>query len=219
MDGLEDLLHKHGFWGCSQWVHCFTHTLNLAAKATLSQFEKKKGKKKKWSDDNTLETLDFNDLPLLDPIEINVESQDDLTKTDMLDLEDLTEMVINEEGDKEKEGRDEEQIVDIFETLTEEAPPSTMDCSPWTWGVHPISQALSSLWCINLLEFNVWPLGGLCGTARLCRQVHWHTWTFSLGVWTYQGGVGVCRTIGPGSSGELNVILYVYEANVTTCRF
>jgi hypothetical protein len=47
MDGLEDLLHKHGFQGRSQRVCCFAHTLNLAAKATLSQFEKKKGKKKK----------------------------------------------------------------------------------------------------------------------------------------------------------------------------
>jgi hypothetical protein len=83
-----------------------------------------------------LETLDFDNLPLLDPIEIDAESQDDLTEAGMPDLEDLAEMMIDEEGDEEKEGRDEEQIVNVFETLTEE------EQERWKEEVKPLRSAL-----------------------------------------------------------------------------
>jgi len=47
MDELENLLRAYSFRGCAQHIHCFAHTLNLAAKATIRQFERKKRKLEK----------------------------------------------------------------------------------------------------------------------------------------------------------------------------
>ena len=120
MDTLELLLSKHGFRGRARRVRCFAHTLNLTAKATLRQFEKKKGKKKKRTDNDNSETPDFGDLPLLEPIAENGDS-DSESESDLPELEDLAEMT--DEGDDEEEEKvekDEEEIVNVFETLTEE---------------------------------------------------------------------------------------------------
>ena len=87
--------------------------LNVTAKATLRQFEKKKKTK---GDDDTLDTPDFNNLPLLELIDDDADSDDDM---DMQDLEDLP-WLLEEDDDDGKEGRDEEEIVNVFERLTEE---------------------------------------------------------------------------------------------------
>jgi hypothetical protein len=67
-------------------------------KAMLHQLKKKKGKKKTCTDDE--ETPNFDELPLLKPIDI-----DDMgDKLDSADLEDLTGMVDDggDESDREK---------------------------------------------------------------------------------------------------------------------
>lgn len=65
MDSLEILLREHNFCGRARRVRCFAHTLNLTAKATIRQFEKKKGNKKKRKDNDE---PDFDGLPLLESI-------------------------------------------------------------------------------------------------------------------------------------------------------
>jgi hypothetical protein len=75
MDALEDLLQAHGLRGRARCVRCFAHTLNLAAKATIRQFERKKGNQKKRQDNN--DKPDFEKLPLLESITKD-ESDDEL---------------------------------------------------------------------------------------------------------------------------------------------
>jgi hypothetical protein len=128
MDTLELLLQAHGFRGRARRVRCFAHTLNLTAKATLRQFEKKKKK----ADNDTLDTPDFNNLPLLEPIDDDTDSDDDM---DMQDLEDLPAL-LEEDDDDGKEGRDEEEIVNVFERLTEE------EQERWKEQVKPLRSAL-----------------------------------------------------------------------------
>jgi hypothetical protein len=140
MDTLEDLLSEHGFRGRARRVRCFAHTLNLTAKATLRQFEKKKGTKKKRTDTDILETPDFDDLPLLEPIDLDTESDDDWSETDMPDLEDLPEMM-DDNGDEGKEARDEDEIVNVFETLTIE------EQEQWKEQVKPLRSALHKVRC------------------------------------------------------------------------
>lgn len=138
VDSLEILLSDHGFCGHAQRVRCFAHTLNLTAKATLHQFEKRKGNKKKCTD-NDNNTSDFEDVPLLEPIgdhDINDDGESDL-----FDLDELPELV-NEEGDEgEKAEKDEEEIVNIFGTLTIEE----QEC--WKEEVKPIRSALYKVSC------------------------------------------------------------------------
>jgi hypothetical protein len=129
MDTLEILLKEHGFRGRARRVCCFAHTLNLTAKATLRQFEKKKKSK---ADDDTLDTPDFDDIPLLEPIDDDGESDDDM---DMQDLEDLPGL-LDEDGDDGKESRDEEEIVNVFERLTVE------EQERWKEQVKPLRSAL-----------------------------------------------------------------------------
>ena len=128
MDTLELLLQVHGFRGRARRVRCFAHTLNLTAKATLRQFEKKKKK----ADNNTLDTPDFDNLPLLEPIDDDADSDDNM---DMQDLEDLPAL-FEEDEDNGKEGRDEEEIVNIFERLTEK------EQERWKEQVKPVRSAL-----------------------------------------------------------------------------
>jgi hypothetical protein len=131
MDTLELLLGKYGFRGRARRVQCFAHTLNLTAKATLHQFEKKKGKKKNRTD-GVDEIPDFDELPLLEPIDADSDNEDD--DEDLPDLEDLTDMVDDE--DEEKVVMDEEEIVNVFETLTEE------EQMRWKAEVKPLRSAL-----------------------------------------------------------------------------
>ena len=133
MDTLELLLREHGFRGRARRVRCFAHTLNLTAKATLRQFEKKKGKKTKRTDSDNGETPDFDDLPLLEPIAEN-DDCDSESDSELPDLEDLAN-----EGDEGEEGKaemDEEEIVNVFETLTEE------EQERWKEEVKPLRSAL-----------------------------------------------------------------------------
>ncbi len=97
-----------------EYIALHIHTLNLTAKATLCQFEKRKGKKKKRT--NNENDPDFNDLPLLKPVDTDSGDEDDEGLPDIEDLPD-SEM-IGDEGEKAE--TDEEEIVNVFETLTEE---------------------------------------------------------------------------------------------------
>jgi hypothetical protein len=71
------LLSEHRFRGRAQRVRCIAHTLNLAAKAILRQFEKPKGKKKH----------PFHNLPSLVPI--HDDDDDRLSDGDKTDLGDI----------------------------------------------------------------------------------------------------------------------------------
>ena len=133
MDTLEILLMEHGFRGRAQRVRCFAHTLNLTAKATLCQFEKKKKKK---AEDDTLDTPDFDDLPLLEPIDDGGDSDDDI---DMQDLEDLPGLM-EEDVDDGKEGRDEEEIVNVFERLTVEEQEQWKEVKPLRSALYKASR-------------------------------------------------------------------------------
>jgi len=65
------------------------------------------------------EAPDFDDLPPLEPIA--KDDGDNESNSDLLDLEDFAEII--DEGDEGEEGigeKDEEEIVNVFETLTEE---------------------------------------------------------------------------------------------------
>lgn len=116
MDALEVLLSRHGFRGRARRVRCFAHTLNLVAKATLRQFEKRIGKKKKRTDNN--EPSDFDDLPILEPYGADENADDDdFSESELPDLEDLA---IQDDDDGEKNVRDEEEIVTVFQALTPE---------------------------------------------------------------------------------------------------
>jgi len=132
MDRLEILLREYGFRGRARRVRCFAHTLNLVAKATVRQFERKKGTKKRRTEDDDV-TPDFDELPLLEPIDVGDESDDE----DGMDLTDLEEIpdTADEEGPEEA-AKDEEEIVNVFETLTEE------EQARWRVEVMPIRSAL-----------------------------------------------------------------------------
>lgn len=102
------------------------------AKAILHQFEKRKGKKKEHTDNEN--EPDFKDLPLLRPINTGGDNEDD---TVLPDLKDLQEMIDNDgDNDGEKAGTDEEDIVNIFEMLTEE------EKDHWKWEVRPLQSGL-----------------------------------------------------------------------------
>jgi hypothetical protein len=134
MDHLEILLREYRFRGRARRVRCFAHTLNLTAKATIRQFERKKGKKKKRTDDE--DEPDFEGLPLLESIDVdNLEDSDD--ESDEFELPDLEEIpdLANDEGSEEAR-KDEEEIVNVFETLTIE------EQAQWRAEVKPIRTAL-----------------------------------------------------------------------------
>jgi hypothetical protein len=136
MDALEVLLQEHGFRGRARRVRCFAHTLNLTAKATLRQFEKIKKRKKRTDDD---EIPDYDDLPLLEPIDVpNDPADSDDENSDFEDLEDLAGMMGEEDegSDEGKVTRDEEEIVNVFQTMTIE------EQGRWREGVKPLRTAL-----------------------------------------------------------------------------
>ena len=130
MDTLEILLHKYGFRGRARRVHCFAHTLNLVAKATVCQFKRKKGKKKRRSDEDT---PDFDELPLLEAV-VDWNESDNDQSMDLPDLEEITDTA-DDEGPEEAEN-DEDEIVNVFGTLTEE------EQARWKAEVRPIQSAL-----------------------------------------------------------------------------
>jgi len=140
MDSLEILLVEYGFRGRARRVCCFAHTLNLTAKATLHQFEKKKGNKKKRTDDEN-ETPDFDELPLLEPLDADDEDSDsDVDDNDLPELEELSEPIDEEEGE-ERAASDEKEIVNVFQTMTDEE----QEC--WKAEVKPIRSALHKVGC------------------------------------------------------------------------
>jgi len=102
MDALEVLLSEHRFRGRARRVRCFAHTLNLAAKAILRQFEKAKGKGKKHPSGEDSHAFDFDDLPSLVPIDEDDEDEDEddgLSDGDKTDLDDIEEM-FDDEGNE-----------------------------------------------------------------------------------------------------------------------
>lgn len=106
----------------------------------MRQFDKKKGKKQKRTDSDN-ETPDFDELPLLEPIDADNEDTDsDADDDDLPELEELTE-TIDEEEEGEKAVRDEEEIVNVFQTMTDE------EQQRWKAEVKPIRSALHKVSC------------------------------------------------------------------------
>ena len=137
MDALAILLREYGFRGRARCVRCFAHTLNLTAKATISQFERKKGKKKTRKDNG--DDPDYNDLPLLESIIVDEESEDECDNVDEEPDQDEIPGLIDIEDDDdgaEEAAKDEEEIINVFETLTIE------EQEHWKVEVKPIRSAL-----------------------------------------------------------------------------
>jgi len=148
MDTLETLLREYGFRGRARRVRCFAHTLNLTAKATIRQFERKKGKKKNRNDNEN--EPDFDELPLLESIiadeDDNSECDDAGDESDHDDNPALIDIEDAEDGSDEGV-RSKEEIVNVFETLTVE------EQERWKMEVKPIRSAIykvSQRWCDNV---------------------------------------------------------------------
>ena len=137
MDSLEILLREYGFRGRARRVRCFAHTLNLTAKATIRQFEKKKGKKKTRKDND--DDPDYNDLPLLESVIVDEESDDECDNAeedpDQDEIPGLIDIDDDDDG-AEEAAKDEEEIINVFETLTVE------EQERWKVEVKPIRSAL-----------------------------------------------------------------------------
>jgi len=155
MDLLATLLREYRFRGRARHVCCFAHTLNLTAKATIRQFERKKGKKKTRTDDN--DDPDFDDLPLLESVIADEESDNDGNdvgeEPDDLEIPGLIDIDDNDDG--EEAVRDKEEIINVFETLTVD------EQEHWKAEVKPIRTALykvSLRWCdmaiTHVINFN-----------------------------------------------------------------
>lgn len=130
MDALKVLLSEHQFRGRARRVRCFAHTLNLAAKAILRQFEKPKGKKKHT----------FNDLPSLAPIDEDDDDDDDRSSDgDKTDLDDIEEMFDDGEGDENQDARNEKEIDNLFEAMT------MAEQEEWKEQVRPLRSALQKV--------------------------------------------------------------------------
>jgi hypothetical protein len=137
---LKVLLSEHRFRGRARRVRCFAHTLNLAAKAILRQFEKPKGKKKH----------PFDNLPSLAPIDDDDDDDDGdddddddddrLGDGDKTDLSDIEEMLDNE-GDENQDARNEEEIDNLFEAMT------MAEQEEWKEQVRPLRSALQKVGC------------------------------------------------------------------------
>ena len=89
--------------------------MNLVAKATVRQFKRKKGKKKRRNDNE--DTLDFDKPPLLEAV-VDWNESDDDQSIDLPDLEEIADTA-NNKGPEEA-AKDEDEIINVFETLTEE---------------------------------------------------------------------------------------------------
>ena len=155
MDALSTLLREYGFCGRARRVRCFAHTLNLTAKATIRQFERKKGKKKTRTEDN--DDPDFDDLPLLESVIADDESDDDGSNAgEEPDDSEIPGLIdIDDDDDGEQAAKDEEEIINVFETLTVE------EQERWKAEVKPLRTALykaSPNWCdmpiTHVIHFN-----------------------------------------------------------------
>jgi hypothetical protein len=155
MEALSTLLREYGFRGWACHVHCFVHTLNLTAKATIREFERKKGKKKTCTDDN--DDPDFDDLPLLESVIAADESDND--GSNMGEEPDDSEIPglidTDDDGDREEAVNDEEEIINVFETLTVDKR------ERWKAEVKPLLTALYKVslnWCdmpiTHVIHFN-----------------------------------------------------------------
>jgi len=148
MDALEDLLRAHGFRGCARRVRCFAHTLNLTAKASIRQFERKKGNQKRCKDND--DEPDFEELPLLEPI-VTEEEDDELDNLiddpHQIEIPGLIDIEEDAEDGSNDAARDEEEIVNVFATLTDE------EKEHWKTEVKPIR---SALYKVSLIT--TWPL-------------------------------------------------------------
>jgi hypothetical protein len=142
MDALEVLLSDHQFRGRARRVRCFAHTLNLAAKAILRQFEKAKGKGKKHPSGEDSQPFDFDDLPSLAPIDEDDDGDDDNGSSDgdKTDLDDLEEM-FDVEGNENQDARNEEEIDNLFEAM------SVAEQEQWKEQVKPLRSALQKVRC------------------------------------------------------------------------
>jgi len=128
-------------------VRCFTHTLNLAAKAILRQFEKAKRKKKNPGGEDS-QTFDFDDLPSLAPIEEDDDKDDnDVSEGEKTDLDDLGKM-IDDEGDEHLDARNEEEIDNLFEAMT------VAEQEQWKEQVRLLRSALQKVSVVD----SFWPI-------------------------------------------------------------
>jgi len=148
MDVLEDLLRVHGFHGRARCVRCFAHTLNLTAKASIRQFERKKGNQKRRKDND--DEPDFEELPLLESIvaeEEDDELDDFIDDPHQIEIPGLIDIEEDAEDGSNDAARDKEEIVNVFATLTDE------EKERWKTEVKPIHAALYKVSLIT-----TWPL-------------------------------------------------------------
>ncbi len=122
----------------AQQVHCFAHTLNLAAKAILHQFEKAKGKKHRSGEDS--QAFDFDDLPSLAPVDEDNDNgdNDELSDGDKTDLDDIEEM-FDDESNENQDARNEEEIDNLFKAM------SMAEQELWKEQVKPLRSALQKV--------------------------------------------------------------------------
>ena len=115
--------------------------MNLAAKATIRQFEKKKDNHKKRKDNN--DEPDFEDLPLLESIakdESDDELDDDLIDDpDQIEIPGLVDIEEDGEDGSNEAVQDKEEIVNVFATLINE------EKERWKTEVKPLRSALSKV--------------------------------------------------------------------------
>ena len=141
MDALEVLLREHQFRGRARRVRCLAHTLNLAAKAILRQFEKAKGKGKKHPSGEDSQPFDSDDLPSLAPIDEDDDDDDNGSSAgDKTNLDDLEEM-FDVEGNENQDTRNEEEINNLFEAM------SVAEQEQWKEQVKPLRSALQKVCC------------------------------------------------------------------------
>ena len=121
--------------------------MNLTAKASIHQFERKKGNQKRCKDND--DKPDFEELPLLESI---VAEEEDDELDDLIDDPHQIEIpgLIDIEEDAEDGSNDtaqDEEIVNVFATLTDE------EKERWKMEVKPIRSALYKVSLITM-----WPL-------------------------------------------------------------
>jgi hypothetical protein len=123
--------------------------LNLAAKMTIHQFERKKGNQKKCKDND--DKPNFEDLPLLESI--TEEESDDELDDNLIDnlhqikMPGLVDIEEDAEDGSNKAVRDEEEIVNVFVTLTnKEKECWKMEVKPIRSALFKVSQALVVTW-------------------------------------------------------------------------
>lgn len=122
--------------------------MNLTAKARICQFERKKGNQKRCKDND--DEPNFEELPLLELIvakEGNNELDDLINDPHEIEIPRLIDIEEDAEDGSNDAARDEEEIVNVFATLTNEE----KEC--WKTEVKPIRSALYKVSLITM-----WPL-------------------------------------------------------------